>query len=249
MEGVRQVCRYSVGSIEGKLRTMTLNCSARAILLYIGSSIAYNIDTEQISQFLDGWNCDFVMAKAYSSVYDGLSLFPLKNFERVVFQSNQGVSPNVIVLQAPSVDIRNSRRILENHNSRDKRLHYLSKYQLRSYFLTMQEIAKQGSRNMVDIACQALTNNSNLQKVVIMEVTPVYNGLQFLHDLANQELHTYNYDKRVVIGTHDFRDDRAKMFLTRDAPQFDGWHFRGGSGRSSYTNSVMRILQEHVVTP
>ncbi len=201
-------------------------------VLYVADSIGSHCDFQSIK---DATGADIVTKKAYSSVKDNRSLYPETNFQDVVpVQLARGMY-NHLVMQAPSVDITNLKKLV-NKTSK----------------LYLKQEVSTSSFNMIKTAESALQMHPNLQAVVITERAPRHDNMQELSQFSNQELHRHLanslYKDKIKVGLHslDFEGEERDLVYgsksTNTKP--DGYHLRGPKGKQSFTKSLLNIFNK-----
>ena len=208
----------------------------------VGDSISHNADTLEVER---ATGSIISRSKAYGSVSDNLSLYPLKNFtdvvpEKMVKKYNQtGMDFDILVLQASSTDITN----LDTSKMNDK------------IKVDLKRCALASSENMFNVAVNAV-NNTDVSKVIIMERIPRFDTTikSELSELANGHLHQLSFESdykdKIMIGKHSVMcnaDNRSDVYGAGHS--FDGIHARGLAGRHSMTRSLINILKEVVRCP
>ena len=129
--------------------------SGRRKALLIGDSISGNVEGDFIENILEA---DIKKVKAYSSVSDDVARFPAKNFTDVTQAELEKEKIDILLLQSGSVDITN----LETKSNPEKNL---------AYFQQQTVIS---AKNIFSVAENAVKNHTNLEKVVLMNLTPRY---------------------------------------------------------------------------
>ena len=196
-------------------------------LLYVGSSIAHNVDFNKLERKT---GANIFRSKAYCSTYNDNPAVRFKdtNFKDIVNLRNKQLKPNILLMQASSVDIK----ILDDMKCiTEQRRNFLA--ELSSY-------------NMVRIALDSFKQNINLEQVIIFERTPRLDGLQNLTDMSNGKLYyfknLYDYNNKIFIGKHNLNMEDRKALFGIGTKRYDGWHLRGG--KEAYTNSILNILEQ-----
>ena len=214
--------------------------------LYIGDSISANINFNAIKK---GINSEIVTAKAYSSVNDTVSnaaksaaRFPEANFTAVIPAKLATESFDNLIVQAGSVDITNLK----------------TKVEPTKHFEYFRQEAVVSAKNLFSACENALKQNPNLKKVVVMKQTPRYDTLEadpsslkpILSQLFNNSLTeswmTSKLKYRIFVGSHNIDctgSIREARYRSTKTGFYDGLHLYGSSGRKAYTNSVMSILK------
>ena len=126
----------------------------------------------------------------------------------------------------------------------------------------LKDKVSQASANVFQVAVDAIKENPNYKKVVIVNRAPRidkikddrYHLKSQLSDYGNQVykqlLEKCNLKNKIVIGQHNFEGvtDRD-IFGDPDQPRYDGVHLAGKHGRYYYTRSVCKILQQAGIIP
>ena len=121
-------------------------------VLYVGDSLAHTANLRLVEK---ANNCRISSAWAYSSVQDGNAM----NFAEVVkdnLQSRASDDYEVLVMSSPTADISNLNTNLPPGVSTE----------------SLEEKVIHSSQNMFNIAREALSLNTNLKKVIVMEHSP-----------------------------------------------------------------------------
>ena len=212
----------------------------------IGDSISGNIDKNVIANAMES---KVRAAQAYSSIDDTSendakekTLFPEKNFTKVIEAELKKDEADILVIQSGSVDITNLKTKGNN----------LNKYG--EYFKQQSVVS---ASNLFTAVSNALVSHPSLRKVVIMKLTPRYDTVdndpqgvksaltQLYNDTLVQLYLASPHKERIHIGSHSLecpggvRDARYRL-----GKKYDGLHLVGPSGKKSYTESVLRILRD-----
>ena len=188
-------------------------------------------------------------AKAYGAIFDNVgskakqaARFPAKNFTDVIPLEVKKESFDYLILQAGSVDITN----LNTKDNPEEHSVYFK-----------QEV-RFAAKNLFSAAESALDAQPSLKKVVIMNLTPRYDGAAVdplslkpaFAQLFNNTLSELWIDSplkdKVVIGIHNLecvggiKEARYRDIRNR---KYDGVHLYGPSGKKAYTISVLDILK------
>ena len=213
-------------------------------VLYIGDSIAQNVSMKKIE---DETNSRIKTAKAYTAVEDLKSRFPNKNFTDVTPDALRNTKDDdkytELILAAPTVDISNLRT--EDLSVTDN-----------------VEVFKQkviiSCQNMFSVAQNAILDNPELRKVVIMEHAPRQDPPEIdptqlrskLAKLANttlaQLVHSSGLQDRISVGRHSLDSANnipSKVYRDDITGKYDGVHMYGSHGKDLFTKSVARIIQ------
>ena len=198
-------------------------------ILYITDSIGGNVIIEDLEK---ATKAKIIKRRAYGAVKDASQTYPISNFTDVVPKEMAQTVPDVLVLQRDSITLTN-----------------LSEGAPEEY---AQQQVKVSSQNMVSVATTALASNPKLQRVVLMQAPPRYDGKDELNTYGNKELlkardeSTSVHKQRVVIGVHNLDCEgnlRASRFGDgRKGPRPDMIHMKGPSGKAAFTRSVASIL-------
>jgi hypothetical protein len=202
--------------------------------LWVSSSIGGNINK---TRFEAETVSDISYARAYTVAYDESARFPAKNFSEVVPSQLSSDNFDWLGMQGGSVEISNI------DTSLDPREHM-------EYWKQQIHIA---TETMFNIARDALKNNPNLKKVVIMKRVPRYDTIGQDDDIkANLTKYGNSlYDKlwldagcpkNIFIGEHNldcYGGLREMRYGKEDMQTYDGIHLRGKLGEAHYTTSVL----------
>ena len=198
-------------------------------ILYITDSIGGNVIIEDLEK---ATKAKIIKRRAYGAVKDASQTYPISNFTDVVPKEMAQTVPDVLVLQRDSITLTN-----------------LSEGAPEEY---AQQQVKVSSQNMMSVATTALASNPKLQRVVLMQAPPRYDGKDELNMYGNKELlkardeSTSVHKQRVVIGVHNLDCEsnlRASRFGDgRKGPRPDMIHMKGPSGKAAFTRSVASIL-------
>ena len=208
-------------------------------MLFVGDSIAHNTNFRKLEIVTKS---TIKTAKAYSSVFDNSARFKEMNVTDVVKNELNRAPFDHLVLAAPTVDITNldTARINPTDNT--------------GWF---KEKIEKSCQNMIRVAEEALTNNSSLKKVTLLNHAPRFDtpnvdpaGLKpNLANFANSYLLELWLDsplkKQLFIGSHTLdcsADGKMKMYKHDHDGRYDGVHLYGSEGKTLYTASVINIL-------
>ena len=201
-------------------------------VLYVADSIGSHCDFQSIEK---ATGVEIVTKRAYSSVEDMRAIWPERNFRDVVPVQLAEGNYNQLVMQAPSVDITNLKRV-GNKTSKQ--------YQ--------KGEASTSSFNTIKTAEKALQKFPNLKGVLIVERAPRHDNMREISQFSNQELHRHLkhslYKDKIKIGLHtlDFEGEEKDSVYgsnkTNTKP--DGYHLRGPNGKNSFTKSLLNIFNK-----
>ena len=201
-------------------------------VLYVADSIGSHCDFQSIEK---ATGVEIVTKRAYSSVEDMRAIWPERNFQDVVPVQLAEGNYNQLVMQAPSVDITNMKRVV-NKTSKQ--------YQ--------KGEASTSSFNTIKTAEKALQKFPNLKGVLIVERAPRHDNMREISQFSNQELHRHLkhslYKDKIKIGLHtlDFEGEEKDSVYgsnkTNTKP--DGYHLRGPNGKNSFTKSLLNIFNK-----
>ena len=219
---------------------------SRPKTLFIGDSISGNI---HINTLEEATKTEFATAKAYSSIHDTVSnvakhaaKIPEANFSKVIPEKLKTEAFENLVVQAGSVDITNLKTNVEPLKHEE-------------YF---RHEAVQSAKNLFNTCENAVKENQNLKKVIIMKQTPRYDPANVdpydlkpvLSELYNRTLvqcwMSSNLKDRINVVGHTIECSgsiREARYRETKTGKFDGLHLLGSSGRKAYTNSVLNILK------
>ena len=202
-------------------------------VLFVGDSVAHTANLRKLEK---SRKCRIRSLRAYSSVYDDLARFPEQNFKEVVSYNldNPGrENYDVLIVSCPTVDISNTDPTRMNMNK-------------------IEEKVFQSSKNMMNIAEEAIAKHRSLKQVIIMEHPPRFDGMKSqLVQVANnalKDLHANSPCKDMIfIGQHSLESHGVgDMHLARYQDSFtgryDGVHLYGAAGARDYTDSVDSLL-------
>ena len=206
-------------------------------MLYIGDSIGHTANLRLVEK---ASNCRVVSASAYSSVQDARARWPGQNFKNVVEDKLKNPSNeeyDVLVMSSPTVDISNL----------DTNLHPNSTTE------NLEEKAINSSKNMFNTAEEALNNNANLKRVIIMEHPPRFDDplKSKLAELANTTLNQLwsisTLNSKICIGRHSLvgygsGSTHLARYKDYNTGRYDGVHLYGRTGVKDYTDSVKSML-------
>ena len=135
-------------------KSMKTKYQSKPKILYVSDSVGRNVDFPKIEKEV---KCTIRTTKAYSSALDMKALWPRSNFTDVVRDDLAKVPANVLVMSAPTVDITNidTTKIKQSENTD-----------------VYQKMVHVSCVNMVACAENALKENPDLKKVIIMEHAP-----------------------------------------------------------------------------
>ena len=212
----------------------------------IGDSISGNIDLKVVANTMD---TDVVTAKAYSSLNDTLeneakerTLFPEKSFENVIKTEVSREDPEILIIQAGSVDITNFKTGGKNPE------------QYGEYFKQQTIVS---ASNLFTNVANILEADTKIRKAIIMKQIPRYDlakndpkGIkaalsQLYNDTLTQLWLSSPLKDRLTVSNHrlecsgGMRESRYKL-----GRKFDGIHMFGQSGKKAYTESVLMILAD-----
>ena len=169
---------------------------------------------------------------AYNSdpEYPG-SRFRKSSFKEVVPKILAKQPCDNLVLQSPANDVTNLSQVPEHQH---------------------QGWAEQSSRNMVNIAEQAILANPNMKKVVLLEHLPRADSdhLAALAIHSNSALHQFAsssiFSNQIVVASHSglnpsTEEKTVAIFGPRN--RGDGIHLRGSEGPRRHTSSVISALK------
>ena len=169
---------------------------------------------------------------AYNSVpdYPG-ARFRRSSFKEVVPQMLAKQICDNLVLQSPANDITNLSQVPEHQH---------------------QGWAEASSRNMVNIAEQAIIKYPNIKKVVLLEHLPRadsdHNAALAVH--SNSALRKFAsssiFSNQIVVASHpslDLLTEKKTVAIFGPRNRGDGIHLRGSEGPRRHTSSVISALQ------
>ena len=211
-------------------------------VLFIGDSIAHNVSMRKVEKDL---NTRVKTVKAYSAVEDLKSRFPSKNFTDVtpaaLKDTREDDKYTELVLGAPTVDITNMNT---KYLTRDDSIEVFEQKVIIS------------CENMFSVAQNAVLDNPELRKVVLMEhipredppeVDPI--GLKpRLAKLANSTLaqlvRNSGFQNKIVMGRHslDITTPRA-VYGYDHTSRYDVVNMHGSHGKEILTRSVERMMK------
>ena len=219
-------------------------------VLFIGDSVAHRPDFASMEQKL---NCRIRTRKAYSSVYDSVARFPQKNIndvtKRALIETPEDDHFKYLVLAAPTVDITNI-NVEHVEPNEDVEIY--------------KQKVEESCQNVFNVAENAILDNPQLEKVVVLEHAPRYDmrnvdpvGIKpKLANHANNTLtHLWNRSSmknKIVIGRHSLDSDGDQidnMYRDSKSGRYDGVHFYGHQGRTMYTRSMLRIMESIITYP
>ena len=199
-------------------------------ILFVGDSVANFTNLRKLEK---SRKIRIRSAKAHSSVKDNNAKFPAKNFKDVVSENlkNPGREKyDVLVMSAPTVEKTN-----------------LDPSQL----TTIDDKVAQSSKNMINIAEEALAENE-VKQVVMMEHPPRFDGLKSqLGETAKKALRQFQkssiYKDNIVIGQHSLESPgvghtHTARYQDYFTGRYDGVHLYGPTGARDYTDSVDSML-------
>ena len=203
-------------------------------VLYVGDSVGHTADLRKIER---SHKCRIRSARAYSSTVDKKAKWPLRNFKDVVEENlmNPGnENYDILVMSAPTVDITNLDTIKTSQDENE-------------------QIVKESCAHMFKVAQDALTQHTELTKVIVMEHPPRFDdeNRAKLAKLANFTLNQLwslsTLKSKISIGHHSL--ESTGLGLTHLARykdlsngNYDGVHLYGRTGVRDYTDSVRSIL-------
>ena len=213
-------------------------------VLYIGDSIAHNVDFNTLEKTT---NTRIKTAKAYGAVFDNNAKYPQMNMTDVAEEALDKIKNEdeftELVLSAPTIDITN---LDTSHIKPDDNTEAL------------KQSVTVSCHNIFTAAEKALNTHPNLEKVLILEHPPRFDqpdidplGLKpqlarYANLVYNQLWLASSHKQRIKIGTHKLDcsenefNDRYKDVKTN---RFDGLHMYGKDGRSSYTRNLISIFR------
>jgi hypothetical protein len=223
---------------------LTANPKVEKILL-VGDSISGQLHLKTIET---ATMTEVRTTKAYSSIHENnddkgkhAPRFPTKNYNDVIARELNKECPDILMVQAGSVDITNLKAdgyLAENTE----------------YF---QQQTVVSANNLFMAVSNAAANHPHLKKIIILKQVPRYDvysstipGLKpFLSKLYNDTLDqlgsSCTFKDKLVIGNHTL-DCAGGVMLARykdiKSGRYDGVHLYGPSGQKAYTESVMKIL-------
>ena len=172
-------------------------------VLFIGDSISANIDVKLLAH---STKTEFKQVRAYSSIHDTISnewkmpaKFPNSNFTSVVPAELQKGTFQLMVLQAPSVEITN----LNTHINPSK------------YIKLFEQHTDLSAKNFFSVVENAFKTKPTLNKVVILPLIPRYDPpsvdpLGLKSDLSkrfNKKLEEISiqspFQSKIFIGCHN----------------------------------------------
>ena len=209
----------------------------QAKTLFVGDSVGHTGNLRIVER---ASGCRIRSTRAYSSHHDVNARWPDKNFRKVVRENltNPGSEDyEVLVMSAPTVDISNLDTNMTSNNSTE----------------SLEQKVIESSKNMFNIATEALSNNKSLRKVVIIEHPPRFddNIKSKLADLANNTTNQLwaisPLKDKIFIGRHSLVSPgtgsthlaRYKDYTTG---RYDGVHLYGKTGVKDYTDSMKSIM-------
>ncbi len=201
-------------------------------VLYVADSIGSHCDFQSIEK---ATGADIVAKRAYSSVEDMRARWPESNFRDVVPVQLAEGKYNQLVMQAPSVDITNMKRVVNKTSKQYQR-----------------GDASTSSFNMIKTAEKALQQFPNLKGVLIAEHAPRHDNMREISQFSNQELHRHLkhslYKDKIKIGLHtlDFEgEEKDSVYGSKQTnTKPDGYHLRGPNGKHSFTKSLLNIFNK-----
>ena len=211
-------------------------------VLYIGDSIAHNVNMGKVEK---DTNSRVKTVKAYSAVEDLKSRYPSKNFTDVtpaaLKDTREEDKYTELVLAAPSVDITN---INTGNLNGDDNIEVFEQKVIIS------------CQNMLSVAQNAVIDNPQLRKVVLMEHAPRQDPKEVdpirlkprLAKLANSTLaqlvQNSGFADKIVMGRHSLDITNANTVYRDDfTGRYDGVHMHGSHGKDIFTRSVERIIR------
>ena len=207
-------------------------------VLYVGDSVGHTANLRLVEK---SSKCRISSAVAYSSVRASDARWPEASFEDIVrdkLNNKTREGFEVLVMSSPTVDISNLDTNLQTNKGATE---------------SLEEKVITSSKNMFNIAQEALLKNSDLKKVVIMEHPPMFDNTlkSQLADLANSTLSQLwaisPVRSKIFIGRHSLvSPGSGSMHLARFkdyySGKYDGIHLYGRTGERDYTDSVKSIL-------
>jgi hypothetical protein len=205
-------------------------------ILWAGSSIGTNVNFRRIERV----SGKFIRTrKAYTAVKENNARYPNANLKDVVKKELAKSKYTHCVLATGSIEIT---------DSNTKSLMNIDK---------LQETVKRASTDIFNVAVEALENNTDLEKVVIIDRAPRIDtpqsdpyGLksqlsEFGNKVFRELLEQSDLKNRILIGEHNLdKIPRNELFGETDQRKYDGIHLSGKSGRFYYTRSLCQILQK-----
>ena len=169
---------------------------------------------------------------AYNSdpEYPG-SRFRKSSFKEIVPQMLAKQPCDNLVLQSPANDLTNLSQVPEQQH---------------------QGWAEQSSRNMVNIAEQAISRNQNIKKVVLLEHLPRVDSdhLAALANHSNSALRQFAassiFSNQIFVASHSSLNpinEEKTIAIFGPRNRGDGIHLRGSEGPRRHTSSVISALQ------
>ena len=208
-------------------------------VLLVGDSLSQNLHFRRIETIT---NTTIKTAKAYSSVWDERAKFKHLNINDVSRDELKKKQFDHLILAAPTVDISNLKtdRIKPDDDTDD-----------------FKNMVKDSCNNMLKVAEDALSNNSELKSVTIMNHAPRRDSEKVdpmgikskLASFANHYLLELWLDSpqkhNITIGSHSLESSEETLLIRQTdehTGKYDGIHFYGNSGKIAYTESVINIL-------
>lgn len=213
-------------------------------LLYIGDSIAHNIDFFFLERET---KTRIKTTRAYSSIYDKNAKFPHKNFNDVtdtaLANTHKDDMFTYLALSAPSVDITNMDTAKLNPSDN------IEVYKQQIYI---------SCKNMFTVASKAIKRHPQLVKVLVFEHAPRYDLADvdptrlkpYLARFANLTLfnlwHSCAFQDRIQICRHNLdctEENAAAWYKSKGSGKYDGVHMYGPEGLKAYSRSVSEIIK------
>ena len=187
-------------------------------------------------------NTTLKTAKAYSSVWDKNARFKEVNMTVVTKKELQKASFDHLILAAPTVDITNidTSRMKPSDDTE-----------------VIKKKVETSCHNMIKIAEIALTSNSSLKHVTIMNHVQRFDthdddplGLkpkltEFANNFFLQLWLDSQLKNKIFIGSHTLEcSDQTKLnrYVNEQTGRYDGVHMYGTDGKPAYTESVINIM-------
>ena len=210
---------------------------------WIGTSLSKALNKNKFEQDL---NVDLSVSRAYCIKEEDKAKYKKENFEEIVPKVIVREEPDILVLQTGSIEITN---IEVNEALMDK------DSSLVEYKKIWFDKVEQDSKNLFEIAQDALKNKNSLEKVVILKRLPRHDRSSSDFFSIKSELSKYAnsiYDqlwikmgspKNIVILELDLEGSRSYQNLIYGSPssqKFDGIHLNGEGAVRQFTYQAIK---------
>ena len=216
---------------------------------WIGTSLSKVLDKEKMERDL---NIDLNISRAYCIKEEENARYKKENFKTIVPEVIEKQEPDVVILQTGSIEITN---IDVNKALMDKDT------RLEEYRKIWFEKVEEDSKNLFNIAQDALKNNDKLKKVIIFKRLPRFDRSS--SDLLGIKAQLSNYANsvydqlwikmgslsNVIILDLDLEGSRSFRHIVYGSPdtqKYDGIHTFGEGATRQFTYQAIKQLKAKV---